>query len=108
MIKYPMTDIIAQRTFAISRPEGSQNLVLSIGKPALFPEDPNRNWYCPWMIDGPEELARKRYAGGVDGLQALLLAISMISVELRHLRLPGKLTWLDDEDLGLDLVRGAA
>src|SRR5262245_52312152 len=107
MAKYPMTDRIAHRKFALLRPNGARDVLLSIGKPAPFPDSPPGDWYCPWTIDGPDR-SYEHYAGGVDGLQALLMAISAIRAELKLLANSGKLTWLDDDDLGLDLVGGAA
>ncbi len=45
---------------------------------------PTRNkeaWYCRWEIDWPDR-QRVNSAGGVDAIQALLLALSMIGAEL--------------------------
>jgi hypothetical protein len=50
---------------------------------------------------------REHYAGGVDGLQALLLAVSGLRAELHVLARKGELTWLDG-GLGLELVGPAA
>src|SRR5262245_57947729 len=107
MAKYPMTDVIASRRFALLGPNGAQDVLLSIGKPVPFPDAPHGDWYCPWIIEGLH-LSDNHYAGGVDGLQALLMAISGIRAELQTIGRSGKLTWLDDVDLGLELVGGAA
>jgi hypothetical protein len=107
MAKYPMTDIIAYRRFGLLRPDGARDVLLSIGKPAPFPDSPQGDWYCPWTIEGPDR-SHEHHAGGVDGVQALLMAISAIRAELQVMATRGKLTWLDHEDLGLDLVSGAA
>jgi len=107
MAKHPMTDVIALRRFALLGPNGAQDVILSIGKPVRFPDAPHGDWYCPWTIDGPDRF-HEHYAGGLDGLQALLMALSGIRAELQVVGRSGKLTWLDDEDLGLELVGGAA
>jgi len=108
MAKYPMTEPIARREYTFSAAERVTPVVVQIGKPAPFPDPPyHGDWYCPWSVQGPDGL-RELYAGGVDALQALVLAISGLRADLRSIARKGKLTWHDDEGLGLELVGPAA
>ena len=99
-----MTEIVAQRKFELSRDDGSATVIVSFGQPAPIPDNTNGDWYCPWRIEGPNG-TRELFAGGVDSLQALLLAISMVRSELKFIIAPnGGLTWLSGSDLGLTLA----
>jgi hypothetical protein len=103
-----MTEIIARREYTFTVENRVTPVVVQLGKPALFPDPPyHGDWYCPWTIEGTDGL-REHYAGGVDGLQALLLAISGVRIDLDDLAHRGRLTWLDHEDLGIALVGPAA
>jgi hypothetical protein len=102
MARYPMTEPIARREYTLAAAGREATIVVELGKPRPFPDAPAGDWYCPWTIDGPDGL-REHYAGGVDGLQAMLLALSGLRAELQLLARRGKLTWLDD-GLGLELV----
>lgn len=66
---------IATRTLAA----GGKQVTVVIGKPEEFPE--GDNFYCPYQIVGIGN-GRVRYAGGVDAVQALELALKMIGAEL--------------------------
>ena len=103
MAKYPMTEVIAHREYEFTGSEGHVSVVASIGRPALMPDAPYGDWYCPLRIAGPQ-IDRESYVGGVDSVQALLLAISMMRVELQLIALHGSLTWLEQGDLGLTLA----
>ncbi len=107
MPKYPMTDLIARRDYALSVASELKPLVLEIGKPAPFPDTPDRDWYCPWVIRGLDSPI-EHWAGGVDALQALLMALSGARADLLGLARRGKLTWFEEEYLGLELVGPAA
>jgi len=99
-----MTTVIARREYQLSTAEGHTSVVVSIGAPALIPDAPHGDWYCPWQAVGPDG-TRELHACGVDSLQSLLLAVSMIRVTLQHdATLEGALTWLDQQHLGLDLL----
>lgn len=100
-----MTEIVAQREFELRSDDGSVSVIVSFGRPAPIPENTNGDWYCPWRIEGPKG-TRELFAGGVDSLQALLLAISMVRSELKFVIAPnGGLTWLNGSDLGLALAK---
>ena len=108
MAKYPMTEPIARREYVFSTADRVTSVVAQLGKPAPFPDPPHSgDWYCPWSIQGPDGL-RELHAGGVDSLQSLLLAISGLRADLRAIARKGNLTWLDHQDLGLELVGPAA
>ena len=70
-------EIFAYRDLLVS---GSDKRVrVSIGKPEQFPDE--TDYYCPYQITG---LGRQRvsYAGGIDGVQALILALEIIGAKL--------------------------
>lgn len=74
-----LTDIgsvIAAREFALST---GGSVVVRIGMPEKFPDSPD--YYCPYEISGGGE-RRVRYASGIDSVQALQLALSMIGSDL--------------------------
>ena len=63
-------EVIAERRYQV---RGMADLVLRIGKPEPFPD--GQDFLCPYEIDGP--LTQRRFHfGGVDAVQALLLAIA--------------------------------
>ena len=86
-----ITDPIATRTLTA----GSDDVVVTIGKPEPF-EDGD-DYYCPYAIDclGKKKLS---YAGGVDAVQALQLAMKKIGVDLAYLKTPSNepVTWMSD------------
>jgi hypothetical protein len=73
-------------------------VTVRIGKP--FPdEEKEASWYCPYSIDTGSS-QRLFYGAGVDSLQALRIAISMIGAELTSTFAHLNLTWLGERDLG--------
>ena len=66
-----------------------------LGMPRPFPDDPRENYYCPYQITGIGD-TKVRYAGGVDAVQALELALHLLPTELDRIRAqqPG-LRWED-------------
>jgi hypothetical protein len=93
-MKVELGAVIAERRLrVIGRPE--LEVRVRIGTPRPFPDDPNTNYYCPYQIHGVGS-GKVRYAGGVDALQALELAIHILPTELDALRqtCPG-LGWVD-------------
>jgi hypothetical protein len=71
--------------------DGKQVTVV-IGKPEKFPD--GEDYYCPYQIVGTGD-GQVRYAGGIDAVQALQLALQMIGVDLRTSQdaRSGKLSW---------------
>ncbi len=80
-------------------------IVVLLGKPQQLPDHPD--YYCPYQIRGAG-IERFWYSCGVDGFQALQLALSSLAVELDMLNkeLGGKLRWdCDDKgDLGFSTM----
>lgn len=58
---------------------GGKKVTVVIGKPERFPDA--EDYYCPYQIVGIGS-ERVRYAGGVDAVQALQLALKMIGADL--------------------------
>lgn len=86
--------VIAERQLRVlERPD--LEVCVRLGAPRPFPDDPLSNYYCPYQVIGVGD-AKVRYAGGVDSLQALELALHLLPTELDRLRqeCPG-LGWLD-------------
>jgi hypothetical protein len=54
-------------------------VTVTIGKPERFPD--SNDYYCPYQIVGSKR-SHVRYAGGVDAVQALDLALKMIGADL--------------------------
>jgi len=107
MARYPMTDIIARREYDFVGPAGQTKVVATLGKPAIMPDAPNRDWYCPWLIEGADR-RYELYGGGVDSLQALLMGISGLRIDLQDIGRRGKLTFLGGDDLSIELAGRAA
>ena len=71
------------------------------------PDDPC--WRCEYALHFPDEGVRWGEATGCDGVEALLLAIARAKLELGYVMDgSGKKRptprWLDDEDLGLNII----
>ncbi|WCM25195.1 hypothetical protein NDN01_14055 [Sphingomonas sp. QA11] len=68
-------------------------------QPALAP---GGEYQCRWAIVWPDRV-QQRYACGVDGVQALMLAMKSVHSELMESNLykSGKLTYADQYDLDL-------
>lgn len=100
---YPMTTTIAERVFEYRGPDGVVALTAVLGQPARMP-DSDDDWYCPWRITAAG-VERQMYAGGVDGMQALLCALTGLRADLVRFARDGKLTFLDGEDLMMEPPR---
>ena len=107
MARYPTTDIIARREYDFEGPGGRTKVVATLGKPAIMPDALNRDWYCPWLIEGADR-QYEFYGGGVDSLQALLMGISGLRIDLESIGHRGKLTFLGGDDLSIELAGRAA
>lgn len=68
--------VIASRELTLDE---SQKVEVLIGKPEPCPD--GIDWYCPHQTVGVGS-GRVRYAIGVDAVQALVLALSMVGAEL--------------------------
>jgi hypothetical protein len=55
-----------------------------VGRPEAFPSDINGDWTCAIAGQTPDETVKRR-GGGVDALQALKNALSLMKLELEQL-----------------------
>ena len=69
------------------------------------PEEDEGSFFCRFQIDWPEGTTNKRH-GGVDEVQALLLAMMAAHTDLLAARNVGgrSIEWLDDQSLGLPVA----
>jgi len=90
--------IIAQRTLECR--DANIPVVVSIGMPVAV--DEGANYFCPFAITGLSR-AHKGRAGGVDGVQALILALQLAATHLYTSDewKSGRLLYLGERDLGL-------
>lgn len=58
---------------------GGRQITVVIGKPEKFPDA--EDFYCPYQIVGLGS-GRVRYAGGIDAVQAMQLALKMVGADL--------------------------
>ena len=68
--------VIATRELILDR---SERVTVLVGKPQLFAN--GVDWYCPYQTLGIGS-GGVRYGAGVDEIQALVLALSMVGAEL--------------------------
>lgn len=74
-------DVIAERQLLLRKDNGSLDVTVKIGRPAL--DSSGENWMCPyeiWFGDNCKSMAMH----GVDSIQALQLTIATLDVELEH------------------------
>lgn len=91
--------VIAKR---ILKAKDGREIEVVFGRPEKFPDDDD--FYCPFQIIGLGD-EKVRYAGGVDSMQALILALKKLSYYVTSLDevTKGEVQWLDgsEPDLGL-------
>ncbi|MBA3536461.1 MAG: hypothetical protein H0T84_07625 [Tatlockia sp.] len=75
----------------------STSVVIKIGKPQNFPD--GQDYYCPFQIIGIGD-GKVIWAGGIDEIQALLLALEQIGAFLRDSEeyKQGSLSWIGSEE----------
>jgi hypothetical protein len=76
-------EVIAERRLSMTTRDGRLTTVtVKLGKPVPF--DDGTGYYAPFQITGtgPEKI---KYAGGVDAIQAVQLAMKMIGANLHAL-----------------------
>ncbi len=111
---FELGEVIAERELEFVPDQGeAQAVTVRLGRPVPDPRAPDRSWCCPYQILGT---GRDRVFAifGVDALQALLLALHTIPVELaayvrQH---PGKVlcwgapdtTWLSGCHMAVELA----
>lgn len=93
-------EVIATRNI-LSTETRDRVITVFIGKPRQFPDA--TDYYCPYQIVGLGS-EKVKYAGGVDAIQAIQLAMYMIGADLYTSpeATSGHLQWMGDEqgDLG--------
>lgn len=100
-MKPTLTDvgtIIAERQLEGREKNDVRRVTVKIGKPFADLED-HSCWYCPYSIEWSDD-RRVFYGAGVDSLQALRIAISMVGTELATSFAHLSLTWMGSDDLG--------
>jgi hypothetical protein len=99
MQKIELGEIIATRTIHLI--DDSRRITIKIGKPIQFLDSPD--YYCPYQITGLGN-DNVKYAGGIDAVQALLLTLQKIGIDLytSNEAIANRLSWEGDEkgDLG--------
>ncbi|GAA3624363.1 DUF6968 family protein [Flavivirga jejuensis] len=78
--KIKLDEAIAKKKLNYNSSFGEQSLIVKLGKPRADPR-PGGNWECPIQIGEKIKLAF-----GVDAFQALLMALRLISIELKNLK----------------------
>ena len=95
--KDDLTDVIASRVMEV---DGKPQFHVRIGRPKLAPE--GDCWFCAYEITGPLTKRKGRF-GGEDAMQALVLALYCISVDIEICaeNAQGRLSWGGDtKDFG--------
>lgn len=89
MLLHDVGTVIAVRSFDVV---GGNKVTLTIGKPEPFPD--GQDYYCPYRISGIGS-GKVWYAGGVDAIQALIMALKLADVGLRASKeyKAGALSW---------------
>lgn len=96
MVVRSLGEVIAERKLERPGEKGSDPVWVRIGKPV---EEPEGDWVCPFQITGRGD-DEVYAAAGIDAVQALMLCLQMIGLQLRADAKARPLTWLDDPDLG--------
>lgn len=88
---HEVSEPIAKRTLMM----GAEEVIVTIGKPQLF--DDGEDYFCPYSIEYAGQ-KRVSYAGGMDAVQALQLAMKKVGTDLAHIaRSQGiPISWLPD------------
>jgi len=98
--KYPLGEVIATRNLEFVYLDGRKEVVaVSIGKPIQGENE--HQWWCPYLIQAESFKKQFRMAGG-ESMQALILTVYIISVELEVLARDhnGTFTYFGETDLG--------
>lgn len=102
MSNISLGEVIAERYFEAEDEAGvRREVILRIGKPMPDQEE-GGDWCCPYQIVGfGDDQVNAAY--GVDPVQALLFSLQKAGLDLNYYQKAqkSKLTWLDDENLGL-------
>ncbi|QQQ77106.1 hypothetical protein IOD16_00645 [Saccharothrix sp. 6-C] len=103
MTAYELGPVVAERRVECVAGDGTRTeVVIRFGTPHPDPLSPHDDWCCPHQVLGlGDEAVGASF--GVDSLQALLLSVHRVRLELaeRAARAAVDLDWLGLADLGL-------
>ncbi len=87
-------EIFAGRSLVFVAPDGTETLSqIQFGRPYMLEE---LAWRCDYEVPN---ILKRRYGAGIDGLQALLLTMSLVETLLESKRSDGwRLLWPDSRD----------
>ena len=89
--------VVAERRLRLSD-DPHREVWVRLGQPQPFPDQPFKDYYCPYQIVGLGD-ERVRYAGGIDSLHAMESALLLLPTELGVLRRNHpELRWEDAPD----------
>jgi hypothetical protein len=96
-------EIIASRRIELLSEDGTNEVLVRLGKPQPFPD--SSGFFCPIQIVGAGD-EKVRCAGGLDEIQSLQLALRMASVLLETLdpETRARLRWNGSHDLGFQAL----
>lgn len=99
---YVLGDVIAERRLDAVGQGGRQPVTVRFGRPFPDPLSADRDWCCPYQIVGLGAEA-VHAAFGVDSLQAFLLAVYAVQLNLaqRAEEASVRVEWLEQAELGL-------
>jgi hypothetical protein len=94
--------VIAERVFDLVDGGAQREVRVLIGAPTPIPESPD--FYCTYQVVGLAD-ATVRYTEGVDGAQAMYLAMEAVGSLLAstHEWRSGRLTWYGEASLGFPM-----
>jgi len=103
MIHFDLGDVIATRKLRFKGADSTLvDVSVSLGKPVPDPRDPQRTRMCPYQIRGIGD-ERTRAIFGIDTMQALILALHILPIELAAIARDTGGSFIDDEQ-DLDLT----
>lgn len=96
-------EIVGSRKIEMVSQDGIREVMVQLGKPQPFPD--SSGFFCPIQIVGVGD-EKVRYAGGVDEIQSLQLALTMAGVLLETLapEIRARLRWKGNKDLGFQVA----
>lgn len=95
-------DIVAERIYRVEESDPPETVTVRLGRPKKRASD--GLFVCGAEIDEGGRIW-VRYMEGVDGIEALKLALMVIGTDLRHIydQLDGKLSWQNGQCKNLDV-----
>lgn len=99
MLLESVGQVLAERTLDLDVNGRRREVKVLLGAPQPLPG--SSDYFCPWQILGLND-STVRYAGGVDGAQAMYLAMEAVGTLLASCpeARAGRLTWYGERALG--------